>query len=182
MKKFVLTLLVAVLAVPAFAQTAPSRIAVIDVARVLRESAAGKQAFERLKKMQDERAAKAQKMNEELASLEQQINQKKMSLTDEKVAEMQKQFSDKKIAFQRYAQDADRELQEARDRSLQDMEKQIMPLINEIGKEMGFAAMFNKFESGLIYASDAIDITDVVVKRYNETAPKTTAAPAAAPK
>lgn len=178
MKKFVLTLLVAVLAVPAFAQSAPSRIAVIDVSRVLRDSAPGKSALERLNKMRDERAAKAQKMNEELQSLEQQINQKKMSLAEDKVAEMQKQFSDKQIAFQRYAQDADRELKEARERSLQDMEKQIMPVINEVGKEMGVAAIFNKFESGLIYASDAIDLTDVVVKKFNESSAKPAAAPA----
>ncbi len=32
---------------------------------------------------------------------------------------------------------------------------------------MGFALIFNKLESGLVYASEAIDITDVVVKRFN---------------
>ena len=41
---------------------------------------------------------------------------------------------------------------------------------------MGLAAIFNKFESGLVYASDAIDITDTVIKRFND------AAPAAAPR
>jgi hypothetical protein len=32
---------------------------------------------------------------------------------------------------------------------------------------MGFALIFNKMESGLVYASEAVDITDVVVKKFN---------------
>ena len=55
--------------------------------------------------------------------------------------------------------------------------KKIMPVVDQIGKEMGLAAIFNKFESGLIYASDAIDITDVVIKRFNDAQ----GAPAAQP-
>jgi outer membrane protein len=178
MKKFAIAVVVAALAAPMFAQTAaPARVAVIDVQKVLAQSTAGKAALERLKKMQDERVARAKKMDEEVQALDAQINQKKMSLSEEKLAEMTKDLSDKKISMQRYAQDADREVQEARDRSLQELEKQIMPLINQIGKEMGFAAIFNKFESGLVYASDAIDITDMVVKRFNEM-PAATSTPA----
>lgn len=180
MKKLAISVVVAALAAPMFAQTAaPARVAVINVQKVLAESSAGKVALERLKKMQDERVARAKKMDEEVQALDAQINQKKMSLSEEKLAEMTKDLSDKKISMQRYAQDADREVQEARDRSLQELEKLIMPLINQIGKEMGFAAIFNKFESGLVYASDAIDITDMVVKRFNEM-PAPPAAPAPA--
>lgn len=170
MKKAVMTLLVAALVVPTFAQTPPSRVAVINIPKVLAESTSGKAAFERLKKMQEERAARAQKMNEELKTLDAQLKQKSMSLSEDKLGEMNKQFEEKRIALQRYAQDAERELQEARDRSLQEIEKQLRPVIDQIGKEMGFAAIFNKFESGIVYASDAIDISDIVIKRFNETA------------
>jgi outer membrane protein len=179
MKKLAMSVVIAALAAPMFAQTAaPARVAVINVQKVLAESTAGKATLERLKKMQDERVAKAKKMDEEVQALDAQINQKKMSLSEEKLAEMTKDLSDRKISMQRYAQDADREVSEARDRSLQDLEKQIMPLINQIGKEMGFAAIFNKFESGLVYASEAIDITDMVVKRFNEVPATATATPA----
>lgn len=34
---------------------------------------------------------------------------------------------------------------------------------------MNVAAVFNKFESGLIYASDRIDITNDVIRRFNAT-------------
>ena len=177
MKKVLITMVVAALAAtPMFAQGAPSRIAVIDVQKVLQQSSAGKAAYEKLKKMQDDRIAKAKKMDEEIAGLDNDINSKKLSLSEDKLADMQKQLSDKKIAMQRYAQDADREVGEARDRELMALEAKIKPVIDQIGKEMGLAMIFNKFESGLVYASEAIDITDSVIGKFNAASGETTPA------
>jgi outer membrane protein len=188
MKKFLISVAVAALAVPTFAQTQPARLAVIDVQRVLANSSQGKAASERLKKMQEDRVTRAKQMDDEMQKLDADINSKKLSLSEDKLTEMAKQLSDKKIAAQRYAQDAEREMGEARDRALLELENKIKPVIDSIGKEMGLAAIFNKFESGLVYASDAIDITDTVIKRFNENAggpapaastpPATTTAPA----
>ena len=178
MKKFLVSLALAALAVPTFAQSAPARVAVIDVNKVLMSSAAGKSAYEKLRKLQDDRVARAKKMDDEIAALDKEINEKKLTLSEEKLTDLSKQLSDKKIAMQRFAQDADREVGEARDRSLAELENKIKPVIDAVGKEMGLAVIFNKFESGLVYASDAIDITDTVVKRFNDAATPP-AAPAA---
>ncbi|MFZ2492243.1 MAG: OmpH family outer membrane protein [Thermoanaerobaculia bacterium] len=179
MKKFLVTVAVAAMAAPMFAQSVPAKIAVINVQKVLSESAAGKASYERLKKMQEDRVGKAKSMDDELRKLESDINTKKLSLSDDKIQEMQKQLADKRISMQRFAQDADRDIGAARDAELMALEAKIKPVIDAIGKEMGLAAIFNKFESGLVYASDAIDITDTVVKRFNEANP-TSAAPAPA--
>ena len=177
MKKLLVAVTVAALSTSAFAQSLPMRLAVIDVQRVLATSTAGKQAYEKLKKMQEDRIAKAQKMDEESKALENEINTKKLSLSEDKLNDLQKALSDKKIAMQRYAQDADREVSDARDKELAALEQKIKPVIDQMGKELGLAAIFNKYESGLVYASDAIDITDTVIKRFDAT----TAAPAPAP-
>ena len=176
MKKFLVSVVVAALALPAMAQNAPAKVAVIDVQKVLATSTAGKAAYERLKKMQEERITKAKGMEDELRKLETELTTKRLSLSEDKVAELTRSINDRKIAMQRYAQDADREVAEARDRALLELENRIKPVIDALGKEMGLAAIFNKFESGLVYASDAIDITDTVVKRFNEAAPQAAAA------
>ena len=179
MKKFLVSVVVAAMAAPMFAQSAPAKVAVIDVQRVLQTSTAGKAAYDRLKKMQEDRITKAKTMDEELRKLDADLNAKKLSLSEDKITEMTKQISDRKIAMQRYAQDADREVSEARDRALLELENKIKPVIDGIGKEMGLAAIFNKYESGLVYASDAIDITESVIQRFNSaqgTAPASTPA------
>ena len=42
-------------------------------------------------------------------------------------------------------------------------------MINEIGAERGFTLIFNKFQSGLVYADDGVYITDDVIRRFNTT-------------
>src|SRR5437764_4956596 len=182
MKKALISIAIAALCAPVFAQTAaPGRMAVIDVQRVLNTSVAGKAAQERLKKMQDDKMTRANKLQEDMKSLDSEINTKKLSLSEDKLADLQKQLADKQVALQRYGQDADKELGEARDKELLTLENKIKPVIDQIGKEMGLAVIFNKFESGLVYASDAIDITDTVIKRFNETVADAGTAPAAQP-
>jgi outer membrane protein len=172
MKKYLVSIAMAALAAPLFAQTTvPARVACIDVQKVLTTSTAGKAAYDKLKKLQDDRVAKMQKMDEEVKALANELQTKKLSLSEEKQAEMAKTITDKQTALQRYAQDADKEVSEARDKALQELDGKIKPIIDSIGKEMGLAAIFNKFESGLIYASDAIDITETVIKRFNEAQP-----------
>ena len=180
MKKFLVTVAMMAMAVPVFAQNQPGRMAVIDVQRVLATSNPGKVALDRLKKMQEERIAKARSMEEELKKLDTELNTKRLSLSEDKIAELTKQVSDRKIAMQRYAQDADREVSEARDRALMELEGKIKPVIDALGKEMGLAVIFNKFESGLVYASDAIDLTDTVIQRFNAVSGTAAATPAPA--
>jgi outer membrane protein len=182
MKKLLISIAAAALAAPLFAQTAPARVAVIDVQKVLTTSNAGKTAYERLKKLQDDRMTRAQKMQEEMNTLTNDINTKKLTLSEEKLTDLQKQLADKQVALQRFGQDADKEITEARDRALQELEGKIKPVIDSLGKEMGLAAIFNKFESGLVYASDAIDITDTVIKRFNDATTTEATTPAAAKK
>ena len=170
MKKLLISIAVAALAAPMFAQNTPARVAVVDVQKVLTQSSAGKVAYEKLKKMQEDRLNKAKSMDEEMKKLESDLNTKRISLAEDKLAEMTKQISDKRINMQRFAQDADREIGEARDRELQALQVKIEPVIDAIGKEMGLALIFNKFESGLVYASEAVEITDTVIKRFNEAA------------
>lgn len=176
MKKFLVSVAVAALAAPMFAQTTPARVAVIDVNKVLTSSTAGKAAYDKLKKMQEDRMERAKGMDEELKKLGTDIETKRLSLSEDKLSEMQKQIAEKRINMQRYAQDAEREIGEARDKELVALEAKIKPVIDGIGKEMGLAVIFNKFESGLVYASDAIDITDTVIKRFNEAQPAAAAA------
>lgn len=169
MKKVILSLLVAAVALPGLAQSsAPTRVAVINVQRVLLESNQGKVAREKLEKVALQKQEKAQAMRTEIENLEKEISTKRLSLSQDKLEEMTKAYDEKKISLQRFAQDADRELKTEEQKTLIELEKSIRPVIDQIGKEMGFALIFNKLEAGLVYASDAVEITDMVIKRYND--------------
>ena len=151
-------------AVPAAAQ---ANIAVIDVQRVVSESDPGKEVISKLKTIQDAKIQEGQMLQQELANIQEQFNKQRFTVSEQKLAEMNKEMEDKTIAIRRFEDDAKRELDEARRRELGGLEGRILPIINEIGKERGITLIFNKFQSGLVYADDAVDITDDVILRFN---------------
>lgn len=155
------------LAAQAPAPAAGMRIAVIDVQRILIDSAPGKETLARLKQLQDRKLGEAKTQQDEINALRQKINDGRLSLTEDKLAEMEKQAEDKVITFRRFQDDADRELQKARDAAFDDIEKRVLPIINQVGAEGGYTLIFNKFGSGLVFADDKIDITPQVIERFN---------------
>jgi outer membrane protein len=156
--------LVMAAALPAAAQ---SKVAVIDVQRVVAESDPGKQAIQKLKAVSDAKVQEGQVMQQEMATLRDQINKQRFTVSEERLAEMNKDLEDKTISIRRFEDDAKRELEDARRRELGGLEEQILPIINQIGQERGITLIFNKFQSGLVYADEAVDITDEVIRQFN---------------
>jgi len=155
------------LVLPAAAQELS--IAVIDVQRVVTESDPGKQALQKLKELQDAKIDEGRTLQQTLAGLQEQMSKQRFTLSEERLAEMNKQLEDGQIALQRFQDDAEREIDEARRRELGGLEGRIIPVINQVGVERGFTVIFNKFQSGLVYADDSVDITDEVIRRFNTT-------------
>jgi len=163
---FGLVVIVLAMALPASAQ---QNIGVIDVQRVVTESDPGKQALQKLKELQDAKIDQGRALQQELAAMQEQMSKQRFTLSEERLAELTKQMEDAQIALQRFQDDAERELDESRRRELGGLEGRIIPVINEIGAERGFTLIFNKFQSGLVYADEAVDITDEVIQRFNTT-------------
>lgn len=179
MKRLVLSVLAVSLAAVASAQSAPTvKVAVIDVERLVRDSALGKEAFNRVKKVNDDKKAEADRLQKELRDLEQKLAAQGQSLTDDKRDQLQKQYQEKAIDFKTFQEKASRELDQAQKKELADLERRVFPIISQLGKERGFTLIFNKFQSGLVFADDAADITEDVLKRFNTQV----AVPAAAAK
>ena len=170
MKRFPVLILSLALTIPALAaaQAPPTaKFGVIDVERVVSESAAGKEAFLKLKKIQEKKMEEAKQFEKSLVDLQKQMEEQKFVLSEQKMKDLQKQFEDRQIAYKRFKDDTERELKTARDEELKKLEDKIFPIINQMGKEMGFALLFNKFNSGLVFADDGVDVTDEVLKRFN---------------
>lgn len=150
------------------ATSAPAmKIAVIDVQRLVSESEAGKEVFAALDQKSEEKKAELQVLADELESLRTQLNEGRLSLSEDRLGDLQRQVEDKTIALRRARDDAQRELQELQGRRLAEIERRVMPIINQVGVEGGYALIFNKYESGLVFAQDTVDITDEILRRFD---------------
>ncbi len=170
--------------------SAPMRIGVIEVQRIVQESAVGKESLARVQKLQQGKQDELTKRQKELRELEQKIQDQGKSLSEDAMEKLQKEYQGKAVDLKRFQDDAQRELEEAQRKELGDLEKRIMPVINDVAREQGFQLVFNKFNSGLLFADDkATDITELVITKFNSqiavpkpaaAAKPSTASPAAA--
>ena len=168
---FRLTVRVAMLAVIMMALTLPaaaqSNVAVIDVQRVVTESDPGKEVMQKLRVLSDAKAEEGQTLQQDMAALQDQFNKQRFTVSEQRQAEMSKEIEDKQISIRRFQDDAQRELQEAQRRELGGLEERILPIINQVGQAQGYTLIFNKFQSGLVYADETVDITDQVITMFN---------------
>ena len=143
------------------------RIAVIDTEKILLSSVAGKKAIAELKKAQEQKEGELRARQQEIKELQDKLSQGRLTLAQDKLAEMEKQLEDKVIAVRRMQDDANRELQKKKDDVLGTVDQRVMPVISQVGKELGYTLIFRKFESGLIYADEAVDITPIIIQRLD---------------
>lgn len=162
-------IVVALILASALPAAAQQKMAVIDIQRVVTESDPGKEVMQTLKTLTDGKAQQGQALQQELAALQDQFAKQRFTVSETRQAEMSKQIEDTQIAIRRFQDDAQREVTEAQRRELGSLEELILPIINQVGQEQGFTMIFNKFQSGLVYAADNVDITDEVIRRFNTT-------------
>ena len=143
------------------------KIGVINVGRLLEESASGQAALLRLRSLREQKEAEATSKEEEIKTLRDRINEGSLSLSEERLTVMRKELEDKVIAYQRFQDDAQREFQKLQVDIFEDIQRQVIPVITAAGEEYGYTMIFNKFESGLVFATDEIDITDLILERFN---------------
>lgn len=169
----------ALLALPASAQ----KVGVIEVQRIVQESAVGKESLARIQKVQSAKQEDLTKRQNELRDIEKRIQDQGKSLSEEAMEKLQKDYQTKALDLKRFQDDAQRDLEELQRKELSELERRVLPVIEAVSRELGYALVFNKFQSGLLHADGTVDITDAVIQKFNTAiaaAPKTDAKPAAA--
>ncbi|MGE5716280.1 MAG: OmpH family outer membrane protein [Acidobacteriota bacterium] len=162
--------------------TPGGKIGVIEVQKIVQESAIGKESLARVQKVQQAKQEDLQKRQKELRDMEQKIQDQGKSLSEDAMEKLQKDYQTKALDLKRFQDDAQRELEESQRKELGELEKRIMPVINEVAREQGYALVFNKFNSGLLFADDkAVDLTEAVITKFNSqiAAPAPSAKPGA---
>jgi outer membrane protein len=155
---------------PATAEAGAPKIAVIDTEKILLGSEAGKAALADLKRLQEQREGEARTRQQEIKDLQTRIASARASGAKDELARLEASLAEKTTALRRFQDDATAELTTKRDSVLAVIDQKVMPAINQIGKEGGYTLIFRKFESGLIYADEAVDITNAVIQRLDRPA------------
>ena len=159
---------------PAPASRSTIRIAYIDVQRVLARSSAGVAAREQLERekavMQREMDAKRQ----ELEKLRDELEKKGPLMTADVRRERQEQFERKRRDAARQMDDFQKELEKKDQTLLQRVLQDLTGVSERVGKERGYYMVVEKRGASVLYASPDADLTDEIIRAYDQQAPKKT--------
>jgi len=147
---------------------ADAKIGFVDLQKALNFSAAGKSAKESISKKVKEYEKTIEDKKSELKKLKDELDKQAVLLSEQARSEKERDYQQKLKDFQRFTKDIQEELQRSdADYTRQILEK-ILKVVGEIGKKEGYTVILEKSESSLLYADDNIDMTEAVIKAFDE--------------
>jgi outer membrane protein len=151
---------------PASLAPAPGGIAIIDAQRLALESAPGKEAYGRLQKLSGLKKEELDRVEKEARDLVQKLSDQGSSMPADKLEALQKQADDKQKTWKRMQEDAQKDLQDAERKEMAALEGRIGPIVKEFFRERHYSLVLDS-RAGIMYADDAVNVTDEVLKRIN---------------
>ncbi len=165
----VFALLALVTASVAAAQT--GKIGIVDTRRLITQSVAGRAVLADLDKLAGEKSQKLKPMQEEIQALQKKISDGRLSLSEDKLADMQKQVDEKVTSARRLREDLQKEMEDAQQKAFGQFEQKLAPLVEKFGKEQGFLFILNSeffnqpnLPSGIVWADPKVDVTDQLIQ------------------
>ncbi|MBD3413463.1 MAG: hypothetical protein GF421_03405 [Candidatus Aminicenantes bacterium] len=162
-----LTLVLSLLVSTGFAQQ-NAEIGVVDSQEILENSIEGKKVLAQLREKETGNQKELAQKDEAIRSLQKKINTQSLTLTQEARMNLNSDLERLKTERQRMYEDNQREVQEMAARFFQNIQNEVLPIIEQIGKEKGLNIIFDLQRSGAVYVSPAINITTEVIQRYDE--------------
>ncbi len=164
MRRIVLAFAVAFAARAASAQT--MKIGYVDVQRAIQEVEEGKAARSRLQAELAQKRADLDKKRADLEKMKQEYDKQAPVLSDDAKRQRQEQLQKAFIDAQNSAGQMQEELSGKEQEAMQSISKRLLQVVAEVSDKENFTFVLDK--AALLYAPAASDITNEVVRRYNE--------------
>ena len=167
-KAFVLLGLAAILVWGTAASDEGVKIGVVDIDQAISSTTEGKAAREEFARKQRDAEAKVQPMIEKYQGLEEDLKQKKFVLSDEALFKKQLDLAQMRNEIETKMKELETQLQLDQKRLEGPLNKKLVEVIESAGKEAGFTIIRRRGSPGLLYTREALDITDLIIKKYNQ--------------
>lgn len=165
-KTLILVVSILVLSAIAFSEV---KIGVVNAQMIIEKTKKGAQIQKKLEALQQAKQKEMQTMQAAIKKLEKDLLSP--ALNNDTRGKKNLDLQNKRTNLKRYYEDAQREVQIASQKELADLERQLMPIIESIGKSKGLTMIFDRARSGIVYLDNTVDITNDVVKAVDAKFP-----------
>ena len=183
MKKNLVVLSVLVLGVAALAQAqgqVPTKIAVINVQTAILSTKDGQKAAADLQTTFSPRQQELEKKQAELTALQDQLRKGSATMSEDAKTKLMRDIDATTTRVNRDTQDARSDLDEAQGKLMQELGGKMMAVLEKYATQNAFAVVMDVSnpQTPVLWAASAVDITNDIVKLYDQAYPGAAAAPA----
>jgi outer membrane protein len=161
----------------------PAKVGIIHIQNAIIQTKDGQKAAADLDAKFSPRRQQVQSKQDEVQKLEQQFRSGANTMSDDARQKLMRDIEQQRKQLQRQMDDAQAELQQDQDRVLRQLGQRMMAVIDRYANTNGYVLILDVSspQSGVLYASNAIDITRDIVGLYDQAQSAGATAPAAAP-
>ena len=163
------------------AAAAPAKIAVMNVRNAIVATAEGKQAQAALQSQFAPKQNELQSLQKQIEELQTKMNEGARTLSDDAKAKMQRDGEMLSRRLQRGTDDLNEELQAAQGEIVDGIGRKMLEVLDRYSRENGYTIVLDTSAQGspVVYGSAQSDITQEIVKLYDQAYPLKGGAPAA---
>jgi len=145
-----------------------ARIGLIDLQRCLQESKEGLKVLEMLKKKKDDLQQELDTRQKEILELQKELDKQTMMLSMDAQEDKEKTIERKGRELQYLYKDLSEEMAKAQEKEKKRIFTELEKVVEKIGSQKKYTLIIEKRAGGVLYFSKAIDITDQVIKAYDQ--------------
>jgi outer membrane protein len=157
----------------ASAASAPSKIAVMNIRNAIVATAEGKQAQAQLQSQFAPKQNELQALQKQIEDLQRRMSEGARTLSDDEKAKMQREGELLSRRLQRGNDDLNEELNAAQGEIVDSIGRKMLEVLDRYSRENGFTAVLDTSAQGspVVYGSSQSDITQEIVKLYDQAYP-----------
>jgi outer membrane protein len=158
------------------------KVAVISLNEAITGTAEGKQASQQLQAQFTPRRNEVQSIGKQIQDIQQRLQTGANTLSADEQARLNREGAELQRRGQRDEQDLEQDMQDASQDAINRIGQKMMPILQKYAQQNGYGVVIDNSSQNtpVIYRSEQIDITQQIIKLYDEAYPVKTATPPAA--
>ena len=146
---------------------AEQKIGSVDIQKAVNECQAGKEAKKNLLNEVEKFQNMVTDRQKELQGMKESLEKQAPMLTQEARAAKEKDYQAKVREFQRWGEDSQNEVNQKRLEVERRIAQEILKVVQKIGAEEGYTVILERNENIVLFANNATDLTERVIKAYD---------------
>lgn len=161
-------LMMVCLSVPSLYSAEVAKIGVVDFQRIMMESSQGKKIQAEIKKKGEEMQKDLTEKGGDINKLQEDLQREQMVLSRERLEEKERDFRIRVNDLKELKKKYELEMRKLTFENTDAIREDLFKIAEDYGKKEGFLLIIEKTEAGVVYFRSNMDVTDDLIKLYND--------------